>query len=248
MQEKYEYAAAYYTDAGEKFNEDAAYVDAADKTFVAVVADGVGGARNGDEASLFITRSVKRWFEELTMTMREMSMEDMADSMKICADTIHEELLDIAEETKKEFGSTMTFAMIGKQRYSIIHIGDSRAYLYDRDKRWVTQLTKDQTVAEYERETGKTIPLEECRKEHVLMQCMGRGSIATRYYEGNLPDNFDFLICSDGLSNTLREWDIKKELQKRGSGKDALIRLTSSARERGEKDNITSILIRRRKA
>lgn len=78
------------------------------------------------------------------------------------------------------------------------------------------------------------------------MQCMGDKEIEPEIYVGMLPDNFDFLICSDGLSNTMSEVDIKKALKKNVSCSTTLTRMFRMARERGEKDNITGILIRRR--
>ena len=75
---------------------------------------------------------------------------------------------------------------------------------------------------------------------------MGDKEIEPEIYVGMLPDNFDFLICSDGLSNTMSEVDIKRALKKNASCSTTLTRMFRMARERGEKDNITGILIRRR--
>ena len=78
------------------------------------------------------------------------------------------------------------------------------------------------------------------------MQCMGTGNISPKLYTGVLPENFDILLCSDGLSNKLNEVDIKKMLKKSNSCSAALNRMIETSRQRGEEDNITGILIRRR--
>lgn len=235
-------------DAGERNNEDSAYLKLDNSgVLVAVIADGVGGLNNGEIASRYITKSVEKWFDETLSEIKKMQIEEVLCEMKHLVERCHEELLAISEEKDISIGSTMTFILLGKSKYALIQIGDSRAYLCS--KNFVTQITKDQTVAEYERETGETIdrvPKE--RKEHVLMQCMGMGVINPKAETGELPEVFDLLLCSDGLSNTLTNGDIKKELVKRKSCTTTLKNLIELARSRKEEDNITGILIRRGRA
>ena len=92
--------------------------------------------------------------------------------MKRVTNKTHEDLLAVAEETGQRHGSTMTFVILGKKKYALVQVGDSRAYLSNGN--WVTRITKDQTVEEYEKKTGKTFDnLSKERKKHILMQCMG---------------------------------------------------------------------------
>lgn len=237
-------------DAGKKNNEDSAYLKLLDigqdrLIVTAVVADGVGGLDKGEFASLFITKSVKKWLEENAENIRSMSFQELTEDMERLTLNIHEELVAISEERNSKFGSTMTFAIIGKTKYNIVQVGDSRAYIYDG--RWVSLITKDQTVAEHEKVTGTKITrIPEDRKQHTLMQCMGVGQIQPQSYTGVLPKNFDILLCSDGLSNTLLPSNIKSELKKDISCSDVLNNLITTARHRGEDDNISGILIRKR--
>lgn len=247
MQEKtITITAAAKCDAGERNNEDSAYIKMDDSnTFVAVIADGVGGLNDGEIASRYITKAVEVWFRDFGESLRRLTIEEVLTEMERVTIRIHEELLDIASECGKRFGSTMTFAIIGRKKYAIVQVGDSRAYMHDGS--WVTLITKDQTVAEYEKETGEKLGhVPEQRKAHTLLQCMGMGEISPKTYTGVLPRNFDILLCSDGLSNTLTEVDIKREVKESPSCATALNRMIRIARTRGEKDNITGILIRRR--
>lgn len=239
--------AAAKCDAGERNNEDSAYLklDETNNVFVAVIADGVGGLNGGEIASRYITKSIELWFDEITPELAEMTMAELQSEMLNITERMHEELLDIAYERHITFGSTMTFAIIGKKKYNIVQVGDSRAYILNGN--WVALITKDQTVAEYEKETGEIIDrIPEKRKEHVLMQCMGAGKIEPKLFTGVLPNNFDMLLCSDGLSNKLNEVDIKTMLKKSKTCSTALNRMIEVSRNRGEEDNITGILIRRR--
>lgn len=238
--------AAAKCDPGDRENQDSAYLKLDDSSiFVAVVADGVGGLANGGLVSGYITKAIEVWFNETISELRTLSIDEVQYEMKRVTDKTHEDLLAVAEETGQRHGSTMTFVILGKKKYALVQVGDSRAYLSNGN--WVTRITKDQTVEEYEKKTGKTFDnLSKERKKHILMQCMGDKEIEPEIYVGMLPDNFDFLICSDGLSNTMSEVDIKRTLKKNASCSTTLTRMFRMARERGEKDNITGILIRRR--
>lgn len=232
--------AAAKCDPGDRENQDSAYLKLDDSSiFVAVVADGVGGLANGGLVSGYITKAIEVWFNETISELRTLSIDEVQYEMKRVTDKTHEDLLAVAEETGQRHGSTMTFVILGKKKYALVQVGDSRAYLSNGN--WVTRITKDQTVEEYEKKTGKTFDnLSKERKKHILMQCMGDKEIEPEIYVGMLPDNFDFLICSDGLSNTMSEVDIKKALKKNVSCSTTLTRMFRMARERGEKYKIKS--------
>lgn len=232
-------------DSGEKANQDSAYVGNIDDIFFAVVADGVGGLDGGDMASSFITKWAAVWWDDISPEIKEYTLEELQDAMVDFTMTVNSELVAVCRERGIQAGSTLTLMVMGKKKYNIVQVGDSRAYMYDGS--WVSQMTKDQTVAEYEKETGNTIDyVSEERKEHTLMQCMGiNEEIEPVVYTGSVPENCNILLCSDGLSNTLKEIDIKRELQKNISRQDVLSNLTALARTRGETDNITSILIQK---
>lgn len=240
-----ETTAATKSDAGMKNNEDCAFVTIDDSGIIlAVVADGVGGLNKGEIASRYITKSIEHWFEESISEIKTYHIEEVASAMEKVTHRIHEELLDISDEEGIEFGSTMTFIILGRTKYAISQIGDSRAYLFSGEQ--VQQLTKDQTVAEYERDTGNVVErVPEERKEHVLMQCMGSGQIEPVVETGELPKAFKLLLCSDGMSNTLSDQDLIGELKKKVSCTKNLKNLINLARSREETDNITGILIRK---
>ena len=241
---KFQYTASVYTDAGPKNNEDSKLLRRAERCFAAIIADGVGGEEAGEVASGYTVKALSKWFDKVEPDLPNMTMPEIRAEMDRIVMRVHEELLDISEEKRVKFGSTLTFALLTKDEYLIGQVGDSRAYFYEDGI--VRCITVDQTVAEYERASGQIVlGIEEDRKEHTLLQCMGQGEISPVYYSGGLNPEYQILICSDGLSNTLTEGDIAKVLSRELSCKEKLIKLTEKSRENGETDNITSVLIRR---
>lgn len=159
--------AAAKCDPGDRENQDSAYLKLDDSSiFVAVVADGVGGLANGGLVSGYITKAIEVWFNETISELRTLSIDEVQYEMKRVTDKTHEDLLAVAEETGQRHGSTMTFVILGKKKYALVQVGDSRAYLSNGN--WVTRITKDQTVEEYEKKTGKTFDnLSKERKKHI---------------------------------------------------------------------------------
>lgn len=233
------------SDAGPKNNEDSCYVNQIDNRILACVADGVGGLAKGEIASGFITRCVENWFNEEGDSLPHKGVNGAKEALEALVRKINDDLLGIKAKYSYNFGSTVDIALIGDKKLLVVHIGDSRVYLFNG--RQVKQITADQTLDEFEKVTGETVSgYENARKEHMLTQCMGSSQINPYLYDIDIPESMDILMCSDGLSNTLTEHDIQRELRKTQTGGEALASLVKKARENGETDNITAVLIRRR--
>ena len=241
---RYIYEGAVYTDAGKKNNEDSKLLRRAGRCFAAIIADGVGGLDAGEIASGYTVKALSKWFDQVQESLPVLPIDEIQAEMNRVVMRIHEDLLDISEEEGRRFGSTLTFALLTREEYLIAQVGDSRAYIYEEGS--VSCITEDQTVAEYERKSGCVIQgVDEAKKEHTLLQCLGQREIKPVYYKGFLPKEYQFLVCSDGLSNTLTNRIIARTLEKPLVCKEALQELTNISRGNGEGDNITSVLVRR---
>lgn len=234
------------TDAGPKENEDSCYVvQHGTCAALACMADGVSSQSSARHTSSFITEYVEDWYEEEGDRIYRSEPETVMQEMLSLVNEIHEDLLAEAEANPGErYGSTLDLVVIGHRKMFTAHVGDSRVYLYDGKE--FQKITEDQTVEEAEKTTGVTFEVEEHRKPHTLMQCMGVGEVTPYRYETDIPATCDIILCTDGLSNRLRPLDFTTELKKKQTGSDALLALVKKARARGESDNITAILIRRR--
>lgn len=234
----------FHTDAGPKNNEDSSLVMRENGIILFGVADGVGGLNDGELASGYITSSLEEWFKKTSKDMKNMSTDDIKNLLHDHIMKMHENLKVLSDEKKTSVGSTLTCAIIKGSSYIIAHVGDSRAYLYTGGN--TKMLTKDQTVYQRAADKGEDIPEDQEKKwSSMLLQCMGYRKIVPCYYEGILPEEYAMLICSDGLSNTLKAPDFTRELSKDGELLDALVKLTETARTREETDNITSACVKR---
>ena len=246
---KVQYATAHFTDAGGHSNEDSFLLRyyKPKSIFLIIVSDGVGGLEAGELASGFIKKSFDKWFDRNVSRFDDMPIDDIKNNAYNEIIKIHENLLDISEDRGNNFGATLTMLLAKRWDYFTAQVGDSRLYMQENGK--TRQITTDQTVAEYERVTGKKISsISEDRKEHVLMQCMGQRKIIPDFSTGVLPMEYAFLACSDGLSNTISLEEFDAALNDRSiTGSSMLRNLAEMARGRGERDNITSVFVRREK-
>lgn len=234
----------FHTDAGERNNEDSSLVMIDNGIILFGVADGVGGLDDGELASGYITSSLEEWFKKHSKEMETLSSDEIKNLLHDHIMQMHENLKLVSREKKTSVGSTLTFAIIKGNSYIIAHIGDSRAYMYQNGT--TKMLTKDQTVYQKASDRGEEIPEDKAKRmQSMLLQCMGYGKVVPCYYEGILPEEYAMLICSDGLSNTLKSADFTRELSKEGELHDSLVKLTKTARGREEQDNITSACVKR---
>lgn len=230
------------TDAGtKKNNQDACYSEIKGSRVFAIIADGVTTLDAGERASNFVVESYKNWIkkkydENWTKAILIIELEALLKE-------IHENLTLIGEDEDLKLGSTASLVIMTKTRLIVAQIGDSRIYI-KQDKN-IRQVTIDQTVLNYEKLTGQKIDsIEEDKKEHTLMQCLGRGNASPYIGDYELGEEVEVLLCSDGLTNSITDMELFNVLNAKNK-KDKLEELIKRARKEGEEDNITGILIKR---
>ncbi len=143
-------------------------------------------------------------------------------------------------------GTTLTAAYSMGVDLFIIHIGDSRAYLYRAGT--LRQLTKDHTVAQAMADAGY-IPPEEVRhhvKRNALTNFLGgrNGKVKADLRWLRLADGDRLLLCSDGLNEMVDDATIASVLSRQPDPRAAAQDLLDEALRRGGKDNITIIVAR----
>ena len=131
-----------------------------------VVADGMGGMNAGDVASMLAIstgvkladKSVKWGFK-----INEKEAKDLLDRLSAYFREIDRRITRKSESDRKLFGmgTTLTLAYSVGSHLFLIHVGDSRAYLYRRGH--LQQLTRDHTVAQALADAGH-IKQEDVRK------------------------------------------------------------------------------------
>ncbi|WP_341708648.1 bifunctional protein-serine/threonine kinase/phosphatase [Halopseudomonas sp.] len=125
--------------------------------------------------------------------------------------------------------TTLTALVLRGRRYTLAHIGDSRAYLL-RDRQ-LQQLTSDHVW-------------EQPGMDHVLKRAMGLDEhLLIDYSEGELQPNDQIVLLSDGVWAALKDGDVLECLnnQPLENSCDALVQL---ALQRGSQDNASALLVR----
>jgi PPM family protein phosphatase len=202
---------------------------ALDLPFACVVADGMGGHNDGEQASLLVAKNLARRLtvsgtEKVDMAMRAVNAELFAHVGK------NPELAGM--------GSTAVGLAAHGARLAIFNVGDSRAYKLG-EKGLMQLSTDDSMVQNWKAGSGK-------ERTTMLLQCFGGRDTFTDiqphvHTEPCVPGS-TYLLCCDGLYETLPEDRmaalIGEDLQQSA---EALLR---AALEGKARDNVTVALIR----
>ena len=205
-----------------------------------LVADGMGGHAAGDYASRFTV-------EKLVELIGKSGEKEPVAIMKSAVSMTNSLLLTEAQAdpAKNGMGTTIVAAtVIGNTLYAA-NVGDSRLYLIGRD---IRQITRDHSLVEDMVRMG-VLEREEARthyKKNVITKAIGGADDKTStpdIFEIEVENGDKLLLCSDGLTNMVEDYDIKKIVKDNDSIEDAVRELIRQANENGGKDNISAILI-----
>jgi PPM family protein phosphatase len=213
------------------------------------IADGMGGMAAGEVASRLaimtalklVNRSPKWGFKINKKEARDL-FERIRDHIKAIDETITKK--SEADHRLFGMGTTLTVAYSAGIDLFIVHLGDSRAYLFRKGR--LQLLTKDHTVAQAMADAGYIAPEEirHHRKRHVLTNFLGghSGKVKGDVRWLRLADGDRLLLCSDGLTDMVDDAGITEILNKHERPKDAAQTLLDEALLRGGADNVTIIV------
>jgi len=212
-----------------------------------MVADGMGGHRAGEQASALAVVTVEdfilntfRWVFRLQGEVAAEFQEALraADARIFEEAGRHPELAGM--------GTTLTLAYTVNSLLYVIHVGDSRCYLY-RDG-VLHQLTRDHTLVDEMVRSGAIEP-EAAARHHlrnVITNAVGGSEpgIEVEIHRLQLEPGDVTLLCSDGLTEMLPDAELAEILASQPTPEAASRALVARANERGGQDNITAIVAR----
>lgn len=141
-------------------------------------------------------------------------------------------------------GTTLVALLVKGERAALAHVGDSRAYRVRADR--IRQLTDDHSLVGELQRRGE-ISADAAREHphrHVLTRALGvRPGVEADLGELALAPGDVFVLCSDGLTQHVRDEEIAKEAVSTDLD-SACRRLVGLANARGGEDNSTVVLIR----
>jgi serine/threonine protein phosphatase PrpC len=225
-------------------NEDCVVAD--ESHSLIVLADGMGGHKAGEVASAMAANGVMKnlghWLEKSRETTISRNLKKAITRFINEANSLiyQESLLDYE---KRGMGTTIVVAVLRKNKLTIAHVGDSRAYLL-RDEKLI-QLTEDHTKVREQIRSGM-ITFEKSSKSplrHVLTRAVGvMDYVEVDIQEIIISDEDKVLLCSDGLTDMLSEQEITKILNTEITLDKSVSKLIKCANDAGGIDNITLAL------
>jgi len=217
-----------------------------------VVADGLGGHAAGEVASQIVVEKVGQFITHTVERDRTWPVEyDTAlpyDGNRLKAALLLADqsiLNDIRTNPEREsMGSTVVACLVNADTITLVHVGDSRAYLLNPDG--IQQVTRDHSWVAEQVANGILTP-DEARRHpfrNVITQALGNGGeldISVREIQVKELDRI--LLCSDGLSGMVQDEEIWEIVQNAPDMEEAAGRLIAKAMGNGGEDNITVVIV-----
>lgn len=220
-----------------------------------IVADGMGGHKAGDVASQMATESMTQFFsdtegEDSTWPFhfdpqRTYEENRLLASVKLANRRIYE--ASIGDSNVQGMGTTVVSCVFTADREMVYigHVGDSRCYRL-RDKEF-RQLTEDHSLINDYRQAMPHLTDEQMAAlpRNVITRALGMQESVIVDIQVDLPEPGDvYLLCSDGLSETLTEQEMADILAEQSDNlESATKKLVESANKSGGDDNITVVLV-----
>jgi protein phosphatase len=233
-----------------KHNEDNFLVEPGLGLFA--VADGLGGHAAGEVASRIVVERIGQFIAHTEERDRTWPVEyDMGlsyDGNRLKGALLLADqgiLNDIQDHPEREsMGSTVVACLVRDARVTLVHVGDSRAYLLGPSG--IRQVTRDHSWVADQVANGTLTP-EEARRHpfrNVITQALGNGGdLDVAVQEIQVKELDRILLCSDGLSGMIQDEELWAIVQGAPSLDAAAQRLVDKALENGGEDNITVVLV-----
>ena len=212
-----------------------------DENQIYAVCDGMGGIEAGEDASFCAVKMLESWrtcqpdFDRKELIVRKLR-------------NISGQIARDAAARGQRSGTTMAMAVIKGNRASIINVGDSRVYLFRKQR--LRQLSLDHSKVQQKVDMG-LMSAEEARSDperHIISQYLGMPEniqISPYIVPGIEIENGDlFLLCSDGLTDMVEDQKIEDNLKMKKEPEEAAEALLKLALEKGGRDNVTIIILK----
>ena len=236
---KWQFNSFAQTDLGlvREGNEDSAIYGAN----LIAVADGMGGHAGGEVASAIAINALAQLLPVISDP--EIDIDSREDLFLNITYEIDSQILEKSKQAPElaGMGTTLTALNISGSNVELLHIGDSRCYRYRDNK--LEQLSYDHTVMQELLDQGRLTPEEvfDHPQRSLLTQAlMGDSGLDPILVSYEIKADDKFLLCSDGLTNLLSDYEITKIIESK-TDNDLIAALIAEVKAKGAPDNITII-------
>jgi serine/threonine protein phosphatase PrpC len=220
--------------------------------YLGVVADGVGGAYAGEQASTLAAAIVRNRIELGVLAGRANDDASCDQLLREALRAANRQIYQMSRNGmgQQGMGTTLTVALIVDGRAHIASVGDSRAYLlrastFSTGRALVAQLTADHSVAARLVEAGRITP-EQARihpQRSLLYRTIGAGptvdidTVSVRVKPGDR-----ILLCSDGLVEYVNDDELAQIALRQPEPATACECLLALSNQRGGADNSSVVI------
>lgn len=221
-------------------NQDSYLIQRIDDAVLAVVCDGIGGARAGDVASSVSCKIM----DELFIKKEHFSdMDDVRMWLKSAISEVNQHIVALSRnvEDYQGMGTTMVAIVIVNDNIIGANVGDSRIFGINEE---LIQLSDDHSLVNELVKLGK-VKKEDANRHpnrNMLTNAIGIGmQIDIDIFD--IADSYDsILLCSDGLHGYVEESEILNTIRSNGELEEKVNILIGLANNAGGYDNTTVIL------
>jgi PPM family protein phosphatase len=218
-----------------------------------IISDGMGGESHGELASQMAGDTVAEYCsgnsEDAAASRGQVPRPDLAektnrlaDAVRLANGRIYQASLD--NPHFRGMGATIVAAWLEGDRLSLVHVGDSRAYLLRSGV--LKPLTADHTLVAEQVRRGLIKPEESrsSKMQNVLIRALGaQPKVELDATECTLLVNDVVLLCTDGLTRMVGDSEIAATLLESSDAQTRADRLILLANEHGGEDNVSVIVV-----
>ena len=226
-------------------NQDAFRIEELDRhTILAVVCDGMGGAKSGNIASrlaidVFVGEVKNSWKASMTQEQTEQVLEN---AVKLANFTVYDQARQYEEFAG--MGTTLVAALLSGKTATIVNVGDSRCYHITHSD--IRRITVDHSVVQMMVDRGE-LTAEEARSypgRNYITRAVGtEPTVQSDLFAIRVERGDALLLSSDGLHNEVDDQEILFEVVHGVNNDNCCQRLLDIANMRGSPDNVTSVLV-----
>ncbi len=193
---------------------------------ILILGDGMGGHNAGEIASYIATRTVGRFLIQ-RLLYKEL---DYLSELDLGVREANKAVLEYSKKNPEceGMGTTLVAAILIDRNLYVANVGDSRLYIINNNKKDIRQVTVDHSMG-----------------GGILTRAIGCDpKVKVDTFHAKLKKDDLILLCCDGLSDVVRNDEIKKIALSTEDPQDACDRLIELADSRGSPDNVSLILVR----
>lgn len=212
-----------------------------------IVADGMGGHANGQDASYLAIQSMLASVLPGIVGSDAMSDDLLVEILATAVQQANHVVYRRGLEARSDMGTTITAALVVNTRAFVVNVGDSRTYLYRRCD-GLLQITHDHShvarlvaAGQIAHDDIYTHP----ERNQIYRALGSEQDLEVDWFTLTLQGEDCLLLCSDGLWEMVRDQEIEQILQQHHATPSLASKtLVRAAMKGGGLDNISAITVR----